>query len=235
MPAGKDAGLVGLAEMAALAYPDRIGLRRKGEAPRWVLSGGKGAAMAAGLSLSGARLIVATDLDGDPREATVRQAVAITEAEVRGLYADRIGWVEVCEWSRREGRVRVAAAGAARGAGAGRPALGCAARGGGDGGAGGAAAAGACPGRRRRGGCGRGRGWRGATDWPGVADAALAGRAEDWLLPHLAGVRTEADLRGSTWPRRCRARLGWDRLAEMDRLAPAALRDAAGAEGADRL
>jgi ATP-dependent helicase HrpB len=28
--------------MAALAYPDRIGLRRKGEAPRWVLSGGKG-------------------------------------------------------------------------------------------------------------------------------------------------------------------------------------------------
>ncbi|MEN9408765.1 MAG: ATP-dependent helicase HrpB, partial [Pseudomonadota bacterium] len=34
------------AQMAALAYPDRIGLRRKGDAPRWVLSGGKGAAMA---------------------------------------------------------------------------------------------------------------------------------------------------------------------------------------------
>ncbi|MBN8633524.1 MAG: ATP-dependent helicase HrpB, partial [Rhodobacterales bacterium] len=59
-----------LAEMAALAYPDRIGLRRKGEAPRWVLSGGKGAATPAGLALSGARLIVATDLDGDAREAT---------------------------------------------------------------------------------------------------------------------------------------------------------------------
>ena len=94
-----------LAEMAALAYPDRIGLRRKGEAPRWVLSGGKGAAMAAGLPLSGARLIVATDLDGDAREATIRQAVAISEAEVRRLYADRIAWVEVCDWSRREGRV----------------------------------------------------------------------------------------------------------------------------------
>ena len=95
-----------LAEMAALAYPDRIGLRRKGDAPRWVLSGGKGAAMASGLSLSGARLIVATDLDGDTREATIRQAVAITEAEVRRLYADRIHWAEVCDWSRREGRVQ---------------------------------------------------------------------------------------------------------------------------------
>jgi ATP-dependent helicase HrpB len=94
-----------LAEMAALAYPDRIGLRRKGEAPRWVLSGGKGAAMAAGLPLSGARLIVATDLDGDAREAVIRQAVAISEAEVRRLYADRIAWTDVCEWSRREGRV----------------------------------------------------------------------------------------------------------------------------------
>ncbi|MES2143407.1 MAG: ATP-dependent helicase HrpB, partial [Pseudomonadota bacterium] len=33
------------AEAAALAYPDRIGLRRDGDAPRWVLSGGKGAVM----------------------------------------------------------------------------------------------------------------------------------------------------------------------------------------------
>ncbi len=33
------------AEMAALAYPDRIGLRRKGDAPRYLLSGGKGAVL----------------------------------------------------------------------------------------------------------------------------------------------------------------------------------------------
>ena len=70
-----------------------------------VLSGGKGAAMAAGLPLSGAKMIVATDLDGDAREATVRQGVAISDREVRRLYADRIHWVEVCDWSRREGRV----------------------------------------------------------------------------------------------------------------------------------
>ena len=56
-------------QMAALAYPDRVGMRRKGDAPRWVLSGGKGVAMDAGDPMAGARLIVVTDTDGDPREA----------------------------------------------------------------------------------------------------------------------------------------------------------------------
>ena len=94
-----------LAEQAALAYPDRIGLRRAGDAPRWILSGGTGAVMDAHDPLASSRLIVATDLDGGGREARVRQAVAISEAEVRGLYATRIIWTDVCEWSKRERRV----------------------------------------------------------------------------------------------------------------------------------
>lgn len=94
-----------LPQMAALAYPDRIGLRRKGEAPRWLLSGGKGAMMEPGLPLSAARLIVATDLDGDPREAAVRQAIPIGEAELRTIFSAEIRWRDVVEWSRREGRV----------------------------------------------------------------------------------------------------------------------------------
>ena len=92
-------------EMAALAYPDRIGLRRKGAAPRWVLSGGKGAAMDEADPLAGARLIVASDLDGDTREARIRQAATLTEAGLRALYADRIRWRETCDWSKRERRV----------------------------------------------------------------------------------------------------------------------------------
>lgn len=94
-----------LAEQAALAYPDRIGLRRKGDAPRFVLSGGKGAVMPDGDGLAGQRLIVATDLDGNPREARIRQAIALSESELRGLYADRIHWVQRCDWSRRDRRV----------------------------------------------------------------------------------------------------------------------------------
>ncbi|MBL9074647.1 ATP-dependent helicase HrpB [Tabrizicola sp.] len=209
-----------LAEMAALAYPDRIGLRRKGEAPRWVLSGGKGAAMPAGLPLSGARLIVATNLDGDAREATVRQAVAISEAEVRRLYADRIRWVEVCDWSKREGRVtsrnqerlgalvlddrhwdappEAVAQAALQGVRLiGLPWSPAARR------------------LRARARLARGEGW------PGVEDADLMASAGDWLLPHLSGVRTEADIRGLDLVPALQGLFGWDRLAEMDRLVPA--------------
>ena len=209
----------GLAEMAALAYPDRIGLRRKGEAPRWVLSGGKGAAMAAGLSLSGARLIVATDLDGDTREATVRQAVAISEAEVRGLYAGRIRWVDVCDWSKRDGKVmarRQERLGAlvlddrhwdappdavAKAALEGVRLLGLP----------------WSPAARRlraRARLARGEGW------PGVEDHDLLATAGDWLLPHLSGIRTEADIRSLDLVPALQGLLGWDRLAEMDRLVP---------------
>ncbi|WP_103257972.1 ATP-dependent helicase HrpB [Tabrizicola aquatica] len=215
----KGAGGFTLAEMAALAYPDRIGLRRKGEAPRWVLSGGKGAAMAAGLSLSGARLIVATDLDGDTREATVRQTVAISEAEVRGLYAGRIRWVEVCDWSKRDGKVlarRQERLGAlvlddrhwdappeavAKAALEGVRLLGLP----------------WSPAARRlraRARLARGEGW------PAVEDQDLLATAEDWLLPHLSGVRTEADIRSFDLVPALQGLLGWDRLAEMDRLVP---------------
>ena len=91
--------------MAALAYPDRIGQRRKGEAPRFVLSGGKGAVLNETDPLAGQRLIVAVDLDGDQREARIRMAAPVDEAEIRALYAGRIETVEICKWSRRENRV----------------------------------------------------------------------------------------------------------------------------------
>ena len=42
-------------QLAALAYPDRIALRRKGDAPRYVLSGGKGAVMDDGTPLDARR------------------------------------------------------------------------------------------------------------------------------------------------------------------------------------
>ncbi|PZX15796.1 ATP-dependent helicase HrpB [Palleronia aestuarii] len=95
------------AQHAALAYPDRVGLRRTGDAPRWLLSGGKGAKMDEADALAGERLLVVTDTDGHPREATIRQAIAISEAELRAIHGNWIGWVDLCAWSRREGRVRL--------------------------------------------------------------------------------------------------------------------------------
>ena len=208
------------AQMAALAYPDRIGLRRAGEAPRWVLSGGKGAAMAAGLPLSGARLIVATDLDGDPREAQVRQAIAITESELREIYADRIGWQEICLWSRRDGRVlsrrqeRLGALVLAERPWPEAPPE--------------ALARAALDGLRQI-----GLPWTAAAarlrarlrlmegeGWPDVSDEALLARDPAWILPHLTGRKTEADLRALDLSSALRDLLTWEQGQTLDRLTP---------------
>lgn len=93
------------AQMAAMAYPDRIALRRKGSSPRYLLSGGKGAILASDDALSTQRLLVATDLDGDPKEARIRTAILISETELRELFASQIHLRNNCSWSKREGRV----------------------------------------------------------------------------------------------------------------------------------
>ena len=222
--AGTTVAGLSLGQMAALAYPDRVGLRRKGDVPRWVLSGGKGAAMAAGLPLSGVRLIVATDLDGDAREAVVRQAVAITEDDLRAVHGAAIGWREVCDWSRRDGRVlarRQDCFGAlvlddrpwtdapveavARAALDGVRLMGLPLK----------------PGARRlRARIELARG--GGSDWPDCTDAGLLAGDADWLLPHLVGVRTEADIRALDMTEALRGRLTWEQTAALDRLVPAA-------------
>ncbi|MGB8814682.1 MAG: ATP-dependent helicase C-terminal domain-containing protein, partial [Paracoccaceae bacterium] len=210
-----------LAQMAALAYPDRIGMRRKGDAPRWVLSGGKGAAMEPGLPLSQARLIVATDLDGDPREATIRQAIALSDAELRQVFGTQIAWREVCDWSRREGRVvarRQETLGAlvlddrhwpdappealARAAFDGLRLLGLP----------------WTPAARRlqaRVELCRHDG----SDLPDFSDAGIMARP-DWLLPYLGRIKTEADLRALDLTEPLRAALGWDGQQLLDHLTP---------------
>ena len=212
-----------LGQLAALAYPDRIGLRRAGDAPRWVLSGGTGAAMAPGLPLSPVRLIVATDLDGDPREAVVRQATTISEAELRALFGADIHWQSVCEWSRRESRVLTRqqeyfgalvladrawpdapADAVARSALEGMLHIGL---------------PWAAPARRLRARIELAR--AGGDDWPDCSDAGLLADAEDWLLPHLGGLRTEAQLRALDLTDALRARLTWAQTADLERLVPA--------------
>ena len=212
-----------VAEMAALAYPDRIGLRRKGDEPRFVLSGGKGAVVGPADALAKARLIVATDLDGDPREAKVRQGVAIDETAVRRLFADQIGWQDVCEWSRRDGRVvarrqeRLGALVLADRAWPEAPPE--------------ALARATLDGMRLLGlpwsdGARRFRARvellrAEGADLPDCSDDALLARAEGWLLPYLRGKRTEADLRALDLTEALKASLSWDALQLVNRLAPA--------------
>ena len=207
------------AAMVALAYPDRIGLRRKGEAPRFVLSGGKGAVLAEGDPLGAERLIVATDLDGDAREARVRIGVALHEDELRDLYGERIETVEAVTWSRREGRVlarRQERLGAlvlsdraldapdadavARAAWDGLAELGLP----------------WTPAARRL----RAR-IALVPGMPDVSDAALLA-GSDWLLPYLGRARTAADLRALDLTEPLKALIGWDGQRRLDEAAPAA-------------
>ncbi len=203
--------------MAALAYPDRIGLRRKGDAPRYLLSGGKGAVLDAGDPLAGQRLIVATDLDGDAREARVRQAVAISEAEVRQLYPPV--WQDVCLWSKRDGKVsarrqeKLGALVLDDRVWSDAPED--------------AVAAAMLEGVRQLGLriTGKAALFRARValvdDLPAMDDETLMATLEDWLLPHLGGVRsTEAWRRFDVLPA-LRGMLDWDQMQRLDKAAPA--------------
>lgn len=213
-----------VAAMAALAYPDRIGQRRPGAAPRYLLASGKGAAMAEGEPLAAASLIVATDLDGDPREARIRIAAPLAEAELRDLLAGRIAVREFCRWDARTGRIearrqeclgalvlddrpwQAPAAARAQAALEGVRALGL-------------AACGMDAAARRL--VARVEFLRAEGEaLPAMDAAALLADAAEWLVPHLAGVRGAADLARLDLARALRERLGREGLARLDRLAP---------------
>ncbi len=92
-------------QMLALAYPDRIGKRRKAQENRFLLSSGIGAYFAPHDPLSNSAFIVAAELDGQKREAGIRRAISITEAEIRDLYSSNLRHELSCKWSKRDNRV----------------------------------------------------------------------------------------------------------------------------------
>ncbi|MGV6812717.1 MAG: ATP-dependent helicase HrpB [Brevirhabdus sp.] len=215
-----------VAELAALAYPDRVGLRRKGTAPRFVLSGGKGAVLDEGDPLAGARLIVALDLDGDTREARVRLAVGISEGELRAVHGNAVHWRELCHWSKRDRRVEARrqevfgalvledrlwkdapADAMANAALDGVRDLGLQALNMSD----------AVARYRARVELLR----RGGAEMPDMSDDGLMAALGDWLLPHLDGVKTVGDLKGVNVMEALKLWLGWEREQVLDRLAPA--------------
>ncbi|WP_136440800.1 ATP-dependent helicase HrpB [Pacificoceanicola onchidii] len=210
-------------EMAALAYPDRIGLRRKGDAPRYQLSGGKGALMDEADGLAGARLIVVTDTDGNPREAKIRQAIEINESALRALFADQITWADSVTWSKRERRViarrqeRLGAIALDDRIWKDAPDE--------------ALAEAMLDGVRDLGlvlseaakrftarvALAREAG----QDLPEMTPEALMERLEDWLLPYLNGVKTAADWKKYDLLPALRAMLDWGQMQALDSAIPA--------------
>ena len=91
--------------LLALAYPDRIGRRRPGTAGRYLLSGGRGAALPEGDPLGNEEFIVVADLDGSAQDSRVFLAAPITAADIEELYAGRIVEERIVRWNARDGAV----------------------------------------------------------------------------------------------------------------------------------
>ena len=92
-------------QLVALAYPDRIGKRRDGQIPRYILSNGKGAVLAENDPLRSEPFIVACSLDGDQKEAKIRYCAPITLSEIKELFEEQIISANTCYWSTRHKKV----------------------------------------------------------------------------------------------------------------------------------
>ncbi len=221
-------GRAAVGELAAAAYPDRIALRRAGREARYLLSGGRGAWIEAGDPLGNERLLVATDLEDGP-EARIRLAAPIAETELREVLGDRIDAVETVKWSARTKRVEarrremLGAIALSEEAWEAPPErLGAAL-------ADGVRAAGiaALPwpktaqALRARLGWLRGRGGEFAATLPDWSDAGLLASLDEWLTPHLAGLRHVDEIGRLDLTAILRGTLDWAVLGEIDRRAPA--------------
>ena len=217
--AAKNTPPYSMAQMLALAFPDRIGARRSGKAARFILSCGKGAIMQDGDALATQRFIVAIELDGDPREAQIRLALPITESEIRDLFDNQIHWRNVCEWSKREGRVvarkreyfgslvlndqiwkdvdhselSMAMLDGVRDLGLTMT-----------------PSAGRFLARVRL----------APEDFPGFDTETLLNELDDWLLPYLVGVTSTENWRKFDITPALKSRLTWEQQNKLDRLAP---------------
>jgi ATP-dependent helicase HrpB len=226
---GPSAGGPSAGGLLSLAYPDRIGLRRPGDAARFLLSGGKGAALPPEDSLAHVPMLVAGDLDGDPREALIRRALPVGMAEIRDLHAPRMERLRICEWSRRE-RAVIARERETLGAlilsdrpWAGAPEA--------------ELSAAMVDGVRDLGlavlpWAPAARGFAARVEWlrahgraelPDFSDEGLAASLAEWLAPHLAGMRRAEDLARLDLAAALESRLDWSARRELDRLAPPAI------------
>ncbi len=214
--------------LLALAYPDRIAERRPGgdgNDVRFRLRNGRAAVLRNAGALGDAATLVAAHLDGRRGEAAIFLATPIAQAEIETHFADQIEAEDVIAWDNAAGHVRAhrqERLGAVVLRSGPLPAPDPV-----------AVARALLDGVRERGldvlpwtkEARRLRERIGFLhsldeDWPDVSDAALLDTLDAWLLPHLVGLKRADDLRRLDLIQILSGLVGWERRAELDRLAP---------------
>ncbi|MGQ0561924.1 MAG: ATP-dependent helicase HrpB, partial [Gemmatimonadota bacterium] len=219
--AASDTSPAGL--LLALAYPDRIGKRREARG-RFLLRNGRGAVLAETHPAAGEEFMVAAELEGAGRDSRVFLAAALSEPDLRLHFADQI---------ERVSTVEITAAGSVQTVG--REQLGAIVLKE-------SVTGEAAPDVVARALLDdiRARGidtlpWsksatqlrervafmRGHDDtWPDYSRSALATSAEQWLLPHLHGLRNRSDIDKLDLTAALASGLTWQQRAALDKLAP---------------
>ncbi len=222
---GNDTDSAATGALLALAYPDRIGRRRAGTAGRYLLSGGRGAALPEGDPMGNEEFLVVAETDGTAQDSRIFLAAPVTAAEIEDLYAERIVAEEIVQWSPRDGAVlarrrRRLGALVLEDKPVARPDAG-------------KLRVAMLDGIRQLGL--RALPWTDALakwrerlaflrtqdeSWPDLSDAALLATLETWLAPFLDGVSRRDHLARIDLASALRALVPWDRQRDLDRLAP---------------
>ena len=211
--------------LLALAYPDRVAIRRPGDDGRYIMRNGSGARLDDGSALTRSSFLVVADLDGRVPDSGIYLAAPVDRADIERVFAAQVVTEDAIEWDAILGGVRATQ----------RERLGAIvlretsirdpdevvvahvmldaiARG---------------DGLLLR--------WSDAAqqlrqrlaflrsidhEWPDLSDAALVETMEDWLLPRLIGLRRRSEIEQLDLAGIVSESLTWEQRRALDALAP---------------
>ncbi len=88
--------------LLALAYPDRLGMRRDGAEGRYQLANGRGAKFEGPASIAREEFVVVVDIDDRDRDAKIRLAAPISRKSVAEVFSAEIVRRQEVRWDPRE-------------------------------------------------------------------------------------------------------------------------------------
>ena len=211
--------------LLAYAYPERVAQRRAGEGDRYLLRNGSGAVLHDPGVLAGAAYLAIADLDGRSPQSRIYLAAPLDLADVENAFAHDVLVEDVVAWDAEAGVVvavrheRLGAlvlhAGSLKDVDAdtcGQVLISAIRR-----------------------GDGLTLPWNDASlrlrervaflrtldaSWPDLGDAALLASADQWLRPHLAGLRRRAQVEQLPMLDLVLGLLAWEQRRHIDELAP---------------